>query len=129
MPEVKIGISSVVEAALLPRLIGQGRARRLLLTGETIDAAEALAWGLVDIVAPHQGLDEAVDGLARPILAAGPQAIRLQKSLILDWEELPTAAAVQRGIDCFVSAFETDEPARMAGKMLAELHASHRSPG
>ena len=38
MPEVKIGIPSVVEAALLPGLIGQGRTRRLLLTGETISA-------------------------------------------------------------------------------------------
>ena len=79
--------------------------------GENIDAAEALAWGLVDIVAPHHQLDEAVDRLARPILAAGARAIRLQKSLILDWEELPISAAVQRGIECFVSAFETDEPA------------------
>ena len=39
MPEVAIGIPSVVEAALLPKLIGPGRARRLLLTGETIGAA------------------------------------------------------------------------------------------
>jgi enoyl-CoA hydratase len=126
MPEVRIGIPSVVEAALLPKLIGHGRARRLLLTGETIDAAEALAWGLVDMVAPPEVLDEAVEALARPILAAGPNAIRLQKSLILDWEELPTAAAVQRGIDCFVTAYETDEPARMAGTMLAELRARRR---
>jgi enoyl-CoA hydratase len=123
MPEVGIGIPSVVEAALLPRLIGAGRARRLLLTGETIGAAEAHAWGLVDIVAPPAALDEAVEGLVRPILAAGPAAIRLQKSLILEWEELHTAAAVQRGIDCFVSAFDTDEPARMAEAMLAELRA------
>src|SRR5204863_7054962 len=36
MPEVRIGIPSVVEAALLPKLIGHGRARRLLLTGESI---------------------------------------------------------------------------------------------
>jgi enoyl-CoA hydratase len=126
MPEVRIGIPSVVEAALLPKLIGQGRARRLLLTGETITAAEALAWGLVDVVVPHQALDEAVEALARPILAAGAEAIRLQKSLILDWEELHTAAAVQRGIDCFVSAFDTDEPARMAGAMLAQLRARRR---
>ncbi len=90
MPEVAIGIPSVVEAALLPKLIGQGRARRLLLTGETIGAAEALDWGLVDSVAPADGLDEAVERLGAPILAAGPRAIRLQKSLILDWEELPT---------------------------------------
>ena len=127
MPEVRIGIPSVVEAALLPKLIGQGRARRLLLTGETIGAAEALAWGLVDAVAPHHELDEAVERLARPILAAGSHAIRLQKSLILEWEELSTAAAVQRGIECFVSAFDTDEPARMAGAMLAELRARRRS--
>jgi enoyl-CoA hydratase/carnithine racemase len=123
MPEVQIGIPSVVEAALLPKLIGHGRARRLLLTGETIGAAEALAWGLVDAVAPPEALDKAVEDLARPILAAGPNAIRLQKSLILDWEELPTAAAVQRGVDCFVSAYDTDEPARMAGATLAELRA------
>jgi len=126
MPEVRIGIPSVVEAALLPKLIGHGRARRLLLTGETIGAAEALAWGLVDVVARPGALDEAVEDLVRPIVKAGPQAIRLQKSLILDWEELPTAAAVQRGIDCFVSAYDTDEPARMAGAMLAELRARRR---
>ena len=123
MPEVKIGIPSVVEAALLPKLIGQGRARRLLLTGETIGAAEALAWGLVDIVVPPDALDEAVERLARPILAAGPNAIRLQKSLILEWEELPTAAAIERGIEAFVRAFDTDEPAHMANAMLSELRA------
>src|SRR5437762_706651 len=66
--------------------------------------------------------------VARPILAAGARAIRLQKSLILDWEELPISAAVQRGIECFVSAFETDEPARMAGAMLAQLRARRRPP-
>ena len=129
MPEVRIGIPSVVEAALLPKLIGQGRARRLLFTGENISAAEAFAWGLVDIVVPHQELDEAVERLAQSILTAGPTAIRLQKSLILDWEELPTAAAVRRGIDCFVAAFDTDEPARMAAAMLAQLRARRRPQG
>ena len=127
MPEVRIGIPSVVEAALLPKLIGQGRARRLLLTGETIGAAEALAWGLIDIVAPTEGLDDTVDQLAGSILAAGPQAVRLQKSLILEWEELPVAAAIARGIECFVRAFDTDEPARMAAARLAELRSRPRS--
>jgi hypothetical protein len=61
------------------------------------------------------------------MLAAGPKAIRLQKSLILDWEELPTSAAVQRGIDCFVSAYDTNEPAQMAGAMLDALRARRRS--
>jgi enoyl-CoA hydratase/carnithine racemase len=127
MPEVKIGIPSVVEAALLPGLIGQGHARRLLLTGETIASSEALAWGLVDAVAPVGKLDEAVESFVQPILAAGPQAIRLQKKLLLDWEELPIEAAIERGIDGFVNAFDTDEPTRMAGAMLTQLRARHRS--
>jgi enoyl-CoA hydratase len=96
-----------------------------LLTGERIGAAEALAWGLVDIVTPAEGLDDAVERLTVPIVAAGPQAIRLQKSLISDWEELPTAAAIARGIDTFVSAFDSDEPARMASAALARLRARH----
>jgi enoyl-CoA hydratase/carnithine racemase len=127
MPEVAIGIPSVVEAALLPKLIGPGRARRLLLTGETIGAAEALEWGLVDAIAPADRLDDAVDRLIRPILAAGPRAVRLQKSLILDWEELPIGAAIERGIDCFVSAFDSDEPARMATAALTRLRSRHKS--
>ncbi len=123
MPEVAIGIPSVVEAALLPRLVGAGRARRLLLTGEPIDAAEALLWGLVDQVAPADELDAAVDELARPILAAGPRAIRIQKALILDWEELSLSAAIARGIDAFVGAFDNGEPGRLAGAALVRLAA------
>jgi enoyl-CoA hydratase len=126
MPEVAVGIPSVVEAALLPRLVGAGRARRLLLTGETIDAATALAWGLVDAVAPAAELDVAVERLMRPILAAGLRAVRLQKSLILDWEELPAELAIARGIDAFVAAFDSDEPARMAGAALARMRARRR---
>ena len=121
MPEVRVGIPSVVEAALLPKLIGHGRARRLLLTGVTIDAAEALAWALVDAVAPPDRLDAVVERFAAAILAGGPQAIRLQKRLILDWEELPTGAAVARGIEIFTEAYETDEPRQMAGARLAAM--------
>ena len=51
---------------------------------------------------PAEQLDGAVETLAASILAAGPKAIRLQKSLILDWEEMHTTAAVHRGIDGFV---------------------------
>jgi enoyl-CoA hydratase/carnithine racemase len=113
MPEVRIGLPSVVEAALLPALIGPARTRRLLLTGANIGAAEALA----------EQLDREVDALAAAILAAGPQAVRLQKSLILDWEEMHTAAAVARGIDGFVEAFATDEPRRMTGAARAAMRA------
>ena len=127
MPEVRVGIPSVVEAALLPQLIGYGRARRLLLTGVSIDADEALAWALVDAVVPPDRLDAVVERFAAAILAGGPQAIRLQKKLILDWEDLPTGAAVARGIEVFVEAYATDEPRRMAEAQLAKMRA-RRTP-
>jgi enoyl-CoA hydratase len=127
MPEVRIGLPSVVEAALLPALIGPARTRKLLLTGDNISAEEALAWGLVDEVVPHNRLDEAVEKLAASILAAGPAAVRLQKSLILDWEEMHTAAAVDRGIDGFVEAFATDEPHRMVSSARAAMQARRKA--
>ena len=123
MPEILVGIPSVVEAALLPALIGSGRARRLLLTGETIGAAQALDWGLVDAVAAPDRLDAEVERLAAAILAGGPRAIRLQKRLILDWEDLSTSAAIAQGIDAFAEAYRTDEPRRMATARLAEMRA------
>ena len=127
MPEVHVGIPSVVEAALLPRLIGWGRANWLLLTGQTIDSARALAWGLIEQTAPAAELDELVSQTLDPILSAGPSAIRLQKALIREWESLPIDAAIARGIDRFAEAWESDEPARMLNGFLAQRLS--RKPG
>jgi enoyl-CoA hydratase/carnithine racemase len=129
MPEVRIGIPSVVEAALLPALIGPSRTRRLLLTGDNIGAEEALAWGLVDEVAPAAEVDAAIERLASGILASGPRAIRIQKALILDWEEMHTTAAIERGIEALVDSFATDEPQRMIGAARAALAARRKARG
>ena len=108
MPEVKLGIPSVVEAALLPKLIGWGRARRLLLLGEMIDSVEAERWGLVERVADD--VDAAVEQCVQAILQAGDRAIRLQKQLIRRWEDLPLSHAIEAGIDSFEAAYATNEP-------------------
>ncbi len=118
MPEVRIGIPSVVEAALLPQLIGWGRTRELLLTGETIDAATAERWGLVEQVVAPEALDDAVERRVAAVLACGPAAVSAQKALIQAWENLPMQQAIQRGIDSFAASWDTDEPARMMGGFL-----------
>jgi enoyl-CoA hydratase/carnithine racemase len=127
MPEVRVGIPSVIEAALLPLLIGWGRARRLLLTGETIDAATAERWGLVERLVPAADLDAAVEDWVAALLACGPDAIRAQKRLIADWERLPLAEAVARGIESLADAYAGDEPGRMMAAFLAE--AARRKRG
>ena len=113
MPEVRVGIPSVIHAALLPRLIGWGRARWLIMTAENIDAATALAWGLVDVVAPEGGLDAAVEKTVSMLLECGPEALRLQKSLLHQWEELPLTESVNLSIGVFGKSFLTEEPKRL----------------
>src|SRR6476661_5567738 len=78
MPEVRLGIPSVVEAALLPRLIGSGRAAWLVLTGEPIDAERAREWGLVEQV----GGDDAVDRVVQILLGNDARALHMQKQLL-----------------------------------------------
>src|ERR1700743_1060509 len=80
MPEVRVGIPSVIHAALLPRLIGWGRARWLVMTAENIDGAAAPAWGPGGGVAPGGGLDAEIEKLVESLLKSGPEALRAQKA-------------------------------------------------
>jgi len=113
MPEVKVGIPSVIHAALLPRLIGWGRARWLVMAAENIDAPTALAWGLVDAVAKPGGLDEAVEHTVKALLECGPEALRTQKKLCRGWEEMPLGEVVNFSVAEFGKSFLTGEPQRM----------------
>ena len=112
MPEVKVGVPSVVEAALLPQLIGWGKTRELVYRGNLIDAEEAKKIGLVEQLVGDGDIDDATAAAVRDILEAGPNAIRLQKELCREWERLPLAQAIEAGLDAFSRAFETDEPKR-----------------
>ena len=66
----------------LPRIVGFAKARELLLTGETIDAAEAYRIGMVSNVVPHDKLMAAARGLASKIGACPPLAVELNKMLL-----------------------------------------------
>lgn len=57
-PEIKLGVFPPIAAILLPRVIGEKRARELILTGEIIEAAEALRLGLVNYVVPSAQLSQ-----------------------------------------------------------------------
>jgi enoyl-CoA hydratase len=113
MPEVRVGIPSVIEAALLPRLVGWGMAARLIYTGETISAQEAARCGLIENVVPEEQLDEGVNRWVEAILEAGPRAVRLQKMLLRQWERLSLDEAIERGIESFAEAYRSDEPRRL----------------
>ncbi len=123
MPEVKLGIPSVVEAAVLPQLIGWGRTRELLLLGETYSAGECADWGFVERIVADDALDAEIDKVLASILACGANAIRLQKELIARWETLPLPQAIATGIDTFARAYESEEPQKMMDNFLKEKAA------
>ncbi|HSF96774.1 MAG TPA: enoyl-CoA hydratase [Thermohalobaculum sp.] len=111
MPEVRVGIPSVIEACLLPRLVGAGKAAELVLTGDTIGADEALRVGFVQRLVAPDSLEAEVRKVLASILAAGPGAIRAQKRIMRGWADLPEDAAVALSIDEFAAMFPTGEPA------------------
>jgi enoyl-CoA hydratase len=105
MPEVRLGIPCVVEAALLPRLMGSGRAAWLVLTGEAIDARRAFEWGLIEEVACD--LDSAVDRVVKQLLAGDRAALRMQKHLLQLWDEAPLKQSVATSIERFSQAYNS----------------------
>ena len=126
LPEVRVGVPSVIQAALLAPMIGPGRAAEMLLTGAAVDAARALTWGLVNRVVPDDRLRATVDELVAQILAAGPEAIRLQKELIVRWRETDLTTAVRYGINAFATAYATDEPREGANAYLEKRPATFK---
>ena len=110
MPEVAVGIPSVIHAALIPAMIGASRAAWLLLTGETIDAGTAASWGLVHDVVPDGQLDARITQLAARMATLGPQAVRQQKRLLNQWTDTTPATAIEDSIAQFGLAFRTGEP-------------------
>jgi enoyl-CoA hydratase len=110
MPEITVGIPSVIEAALLPGLIGWGRATELLLLGESIGAGEAERWGLVNRAVPDDALDAEVDGWARRLAGLPPAALRQQKALLAGWRRIDLDSAIALSMDAFARAYAGDEP-------------------
>jgi enoyl-CoA hydratase/carnithine racemase len=110
MPEVAVGIPSVIHSALMPALIGASHAAWLLMTGETIDAGTAAAWGLVHEVVPPDALDGRIAELAAKFTGFGPGAVRQQKRLLNKWFDMTIHGAIEDSVEQFGLAFLTGEP-------------------
>jgi enoyl-CoA hydratase len=124
MPEVQVGLPSVIEARLLPTLIGWGKTRELLYRGHLVDAQEAHRIGFLQDLAPANELDAMLQLWAEDILRAEPAAIRAQKRLIESWLETAPAVGIQASIDAFSATFH----APAANERLAAFLERRRKP-
>jgi cyclohexa-1,5-dienecarbonyl-CoA hydratase len=81
-PEIKLGVFPPVAAVLLPRLIGDKRARHLMLTGEIIEAVEAARLGLVNYVVPGNELEQKTSELLARFRSLSAAALELTRKAI-----------------------------------------------
>ena len=105
-----MGLPSVIEASLLPPTVGLGRARKMLLTGEIIDAGEAHRIGLVDEVVAHDKVHETAMNTAREFLGMARPVLASQKDIVGKWLELGEAESAEYTIKTFALGFATPYP-------------------
>jgi enoyl-CoA hydratase len=107
-PEIKLGIMTGAGGSQrLPRLVGTGKAMEMVLTGDPIDADEALRWGLVNKVVPDDQLDQAVDELVGKLLKKSATALRLSKEAVIAATNMGLYEGVAHELKLFSGIFET----------------------
>jgi enoyl-CoA hydratase/carnithine racemase len=109
-PEIYRGIADTGYAAYLPAQIGPARAKDRLFTGRRVTAAEALQWGLVSRVAPHDELMSTAEAVLADCIRGAPQARMEVKRVIsrsygqydrMSMEASLTAAEAREGWEAF----------------------------
>jgi enoyl-CoA hydratase len=120
-PEVKLGvIPGYGGTQRLPRLVGRGAALKLLLTGEIINAQEALRIGLVDEVVPAADLMSRAEALAMSIAAQAPLAVSEALQVVDEGINLPLDLALLRESDRFGHLCGTADKAEGTQAFLAK---------
>lgn len=126
-PEVNIGIlPGFGGTQRLPRLVGKGRALELILTGEMIDAREALRIGLVNRVVSHDAVLDEARQLARKIAAKSLVAVRLCKEAVGNGLEMDQGRACAYEAELFGYSFSTDDQKEGMGAFLEKRPAVFR---
>ena len=107
-PEIKLGlIPGGGGTQRLPRLVGTGHALRLILTGDMIDAAEAKAIGLVELVVPHEELRAKTLELAQKIAGMSPLTVKVAKEAVRASEKMSLEEGITYERDLFCLCFST----------------------
>lgn len=109
-PEVSLGIAPGFGGTQrLPRLIGKGRAKELIFTGDIIDAGEAYRMGLVNKVVAPEELMNAAQVLAEKILSRAPVAVQLSKAAINEGLNMDLASGIAYEAEIFGLCFATED--------------------
>jgi cyclohexa-1,5-dienecarbonyl-CoA hydratase len=109
-PEIKLGVFPPLGAVVYPRVIGPRRAMELLLTGDPINAQQALAMGLVNRVVPRAALKESVESLVKRISDQSGPVLQLLKRVVFEGTWRPFHEALRKAQDIYLNQlFELED--------------------
>ena len=109
-PEIKLGVFPPLGAVVYPRVIGPKRAMELLLTGDALNAQQALQIGLVNRVVPRTALKETVDALVKRLSEQSAPVLALLKRVIFEGTWLPFNEALKKSQDIYLNQlFELED--------------------
>lgn len=116
MPEIKVGIPSVLDAALLQQYVGLSRAKEILLTGDLYGAADLQPHGFLNRVVAPADLHQAAAAIASTVAAHAPAAVASQKRLFETWQNVGLQPSIEASIGEFAEVFaDPDARERIAG--------------
>ena len=109
-PEISLGlIPGGGGTQMLPRLVGEKKAKELILTGDSITAGEAFRLGLVNKIVPGDKLKEAVDEVIGKLKSKSPAILKFAKLAVNKSLETPLSVGIQSEGDFFALCFGTED--------------------
>ncbi|MEW5976622.1 MAG: enoyl-CoA hydratase/isomerase family protein [Acidobacteriota bacterium] len=102
-PEIKVGVFPPIAAVVYPYLVGKKKAMELILTGEPIDAKDALALGMINQVVPGEKLDGRVNDLVAKIAVNSGAVLQMTKRTMLSGEGLKFEDALKKAQDIYLN--------------------------
>ena len=109
-PEIKLGVFPPLGAVVYPRVIGLRRAMELLLTGDAINAQQALVMGLVNRVVPRRALKETVEALVKRLSDQSGPVLQLLKRVVFEGTWRPFDEALKKAQDIYLNQlFELED--------------------
>lgn len=124
LPEVKVGIPSVADAALLPAYVGLARAKEIILTGDLYPAADLHRWGLLNRVVPRPRLLAETLGLLSRITRHTRTVLASQKRLFEVWQNTSLSEGIDVSTEEFAGVFEAAETLQQVQRYRSSMRDS-----
>jgi len=127
LPEINVGlIPGGGGTQLLPRLVGEKKAKELIFSGRNVSAEESLQMGLVNRVVPEESLREAVESFVHTLKSKSPAILRLAKAAINKSLDTPLSVGLGCESDLFAMCFGTEDQKEGARAFLEKRKPSYK---